>query len=277
MQQGAIGSVVLRSGWRFRGVEIAIVGAVLLVSSAIAARDARAVVFPVEVEFTIQPALGLYVTPGLTVAGSGTAVVNGSGAGGGALSSLALPAGLVVATGVTMPITDPLVAPVQGVVLTVANGAGSVAATGGGSLGGALPLSGTFRFCLFAACGAAIANLSVPLSPIGVGGSATLQGPVNVSVYGAPWTSGTAMVGAFGYFQTITGFVHGPSSNTSTAAQRGGTLQLVTPIAITTNLGVDNQAFAFGILTVRFVPEAATAMLLGSGIVVLCAMGRRSS
>lgn len=264
----------LHGGSPVRVAEIVFFLGLSLASSWIAPRDARAVVLPVEVEFMIQPALGLFVVLGPTVSGSGIAVVNGSGAGG-ALSSLALPGSIVVATGVTMPITDPLVAPVQGVILTVANGAGTVGATGGGSIGGALPVSGVFRFCLFAPCGAAIGNLSVPLTPIGVGGSATLQGAVNVSVYGAPWTTGSAMVGAFGYFQTITGFVHGPSSNTSTAAQPGGTLQLVTPIAITTNIGVDNQAFAFGILTVRFVPEAATAMLLGAGIVVLGALGRR--
>jgi hypothetical protein len=259
-------------GSSVRAVEIA--GLLLLASGWIAPRAARAVALPVEVEFTIQPTLGIFVTPGLTVSGAGTAIVNGSGAGGGALSSLALPAGVVVATGVVMPITDPLVAPVQGVQLTVANGAGTVGATGGGQIGGPLPASGVFRFCLFGPCGAAVANLIVPLSPVGVGGMATVQGPVNISVFGAPWTTGTAMLGALGY--TITGFVHGPSSNTSTAAQPGGTLQLVTPIAITTNIGVDNQAFAFGILTVRFVPEAATAMLLGAGIVMLGALGRRS-
>lgn len=260
---------------RVRAVQAVALAASLFALAWIAPRDAQAVALPVEVEFTLQPALGLFVVPGLTVSGTGTAIVNGSGAGA-QLASLALPAAIVVATGVTMPMTDPLVAPVEGVQLTVANAAGTVGATGVGPIGGALPLTGMFRFCLFAPCGAAIANLSVPLSPIGVGGVATLQGPVNVSVYGAPWTSGTAMVGAFGYFQTITGFVHGPSSNTSTAAQPGGTLQLVTPIAITTNLGADNLVFAFGILTVRFVPEAATATLLSAGIVALGAMGRRN-
>jgi predicted tellurium resistance membrane protein TerC len=82
------------------------------------------------------------------------------------------------------------------------------------------------------------------------------------------------MVGDFGYYQTITGFARGPASGTSSTAQPGGALQLVTPIAITTNLGVDNLIFAFGILTVRFVPEPAAGLLLGVSFALLLAIRR---
>jgi hypothetical protein len=258
-----------------RTIQTVALASMLVAAGWMASRDARAVALPVEVELTIQPAFGLYGTPGPTVFGNGIAIVNGSGAGG-HLSSLALPASLVATAGLTMPTTDPAVAPVMGLQLTVANAAGSVAATGGGHIAGVVALPGTFRFCLFAPCGGAIANLDVPLTPIGAGGSATVPGPVNVSVFGAPWTSGTAMVGAFGFNQTLTGFAHGPASGTSSTAQPGGTLQLVTPISITTNLGADNLIFAFGILTLRFVPEPGTALLVGAGALLLGAIGRRS-
>jgi hypothetical protein len=235
---------------------------------------ARAVVLPVEVEFALRITLNGLPYPGVATTGSGTAIVNGSGAGG-HLASLALPASLFATAGLTTSTTAPTVFPVVGLYLDVANGAGSVAETVGGKIGGAIPLGGVMRFCLFLPCGSAVANLSVPLSPIGVGGSAFVAAAVNVTVQGAPWTTGTAMRTHSPFTETITGFAHGPASGTSSTAQAGGVLQLVTPIAFTTDVAPANNLLAFGILTIRFVPEPGTALLLAGGIVALGTMGRR--
>ena len=95
---------------------------------------------------------------------------------------------------------------------------------------------------------------------------------VNVTVAGAPWTSGTVAIGA----STAHGFSHGPASHTSSTARASGVLQLVTPIFISTNLAGDFSAVpAFGVLNLHFVPEPATLVLVGAGLLVTAAIGRR--
>jgi hypothetical protein len=250
--------------------------ATLCVFGLLASRDARAVVLPVQIDFTIRLTYGAIVLPVLQTSGSGTAIVNGSGAGG-HLTSLSLPASLFSTAALTTPLTDPAAVPLVGLYLDVANGAGSVAESVGGKVRGAIPLAGSLRICLFAPCGAAVANLSVPLTPIGVGGSAFVVGAANLTVQGAPWTSGTAMLSRFPFTETASGFAHGPVSGTSSTAQAGGTLQLVTPIAFTTDIAPANNLLAFGILTIRFVPEPGTALLVAVGIVALGRIGTRKS
>ena len=64
-----------------------------------------------------------------------------------------------------------------------------------------------------------------------------------------------------------------PVSNTGNPS---GTIQLVTPIFISTNIaGASAVVPAFAILNLHFVPEPDTLMLLGSGIAGLVAFGRR--
>jgi hypothetical protein len=75
--------------------------------------------------------------------------------------------------------------------------------------------------------------------------------------------------------QTAMGFRHGPASLGSSTATASGVLQLVTPIVISTNLGVDLALLgAFAFLTLHFVPEPGTAVLLGAGVAALAALGR---
>jgi hypothetical protein len=55
-------------------------------------------------------------------------------------------------------------------------------------------------------------------------------------------------------------------------ASGAGTLVLVTPIKILTN--VAGNLAAFGVLSLTYVPEPGTALLLGLGVAGLAAVGR---
>jgi len=229
--------------------------------------DSRASVLPVDAELRIQ----IPTVAPLVIASAGVATVNGSG-GGAHVQSVALGPGVVAGGPVLIPLTGPIAATISAVQLVAANQPGTVAETGGGTLGGPIGLSGTLRFCLFGtsgSCADPLANLDVPLTPAGVGGSAAVAGLVGLTVFGAPWTTGTASVGTV----TAMGYRAGPASGTSSTAQAGGVIQLVTPIAILTNI----EAFlpAFATLTLRFVPEPTTLLLLGAGVLALALGGAR--
>jgi len=70
--------------------------------------------------------------------------------------------------------------------------------------------------------------------------------------------------------------VHGPLSETSTAARTSGVVQFVTPLQVDTH-GVPNlgKQAAFGTLRIRFIPEPVPAALLGTGALLLAELGRR--
>ncbi len=209
----------------------------------------------------------------ITVYGAGVATVNGSAAGV-HLNSLALPASPFATSDLVVPQTDPGAFPIQGFQVTAHNGAGAFAGgTGAGVLGGSLPILGVAKVCLFGDCPSAVANLSVPLSVVGAGGTATVTGGVNVTVIGAPWTTGTAFAGTL----SAMGYAHGPASLTSSTAQNSGSVRLVTPIFISTNLALSSVVPAFGFLTLHFVPEPGTIALVGMGIAALVGFGRSRS
>ena len=88
----------------------------------------------------------------------------------------------------------------------------------------------------------------------------------HVTVFGAPWTTGTAAIGVI----TAMGGA-APASNTGAAS---GTVSLVTPIYVHTNQGVDPVIPAFAFLDLHFVPEPGTLVLVGAGIVGLCRLGQ---
>ncbi|RIL07941.1 MAG: hypothetical protein DCC71_01040 [Proteobacteria bacterium] len=199
----------------------------------------------------------------LVVAGAGAAIVNGSGAPG-PITSLAIGTSVFAANALTTPVTDPAAFPVQGVQLTVHVQGGSFAgAAGSGGFGGAMPLYGNVRTCLFGACPVAISNLVVPLTVVGQGGWVTLMGAVGYTVAGAPWTTGTALAGT----QTRMGGV-------ATTASGMQTLTLVTPIVVRTPLTGLDPTLGFGVLTLHLVPEPGTLALLGAGVALLVALGR---
>jgi hypothetical protein len=190
--------------------------------------------------------------------GAGTAVVNGSG-GGGAINSLALAGGTFATAGIVLPVTDPGASPIKGLQLTASNQAGAFS---GAQLGGTMPLNGAVKVCLFGACSAAVANIAVPLNVVGAGGVAYVTGAVNLTVVGAPWTTGTVSIG------TIT------TMGAAAPASPSGTVSLVTPVFTSTNIGASAVVPVFGILTLHFVPEPGTLVLVGAGIAGLVSYGR---
>lgn len=219
--------------------------------------------------FTGELALQIAALDPIAVSGAGFAEVQGTAGNPSHLSSVRLEASPFAATGLPVTVTDPLVFPIAGVVATAHNGAGSFARNG--AIGGVMPVFGVAKVCLYAACASSpIANLSVPISVVGQGGSVTASGPVNVTVIGAPWTTGTAAIGTI----TAQGFARGPAGASSTLAA-SGSLRLVTPIFISTNIGGFAVVPAFGFLDLHFVPEPGTLVLLGAGLTALVAHGAR--
>jgi hypothetical protein len=196
----------------------------------------------------------MYASPGpltVVIPGSGTAAVNGLGVAG-HLTALGLAGGEFATLAYVVPQTDPPTGDaVVGVQITAANGAGDFSGAGGDTFGGVMPMNGVMKVCLFGtACSTALSNVSIPLSVVGKGGFAQITGAVSLTVVGAPWTTGTAAIGTI----TRMGGVS-PLSNTGAP---GGTLNLVTPIFISTNrTGVDVWP-AFGILNLHFfTPECS--------------------
>ena len=197
--------------------------------------------------------------------GSGVATVNGSG-GGGHLTAWTLPAGAFPTSSI-VTLTDTALAPVGGLWLTANNEAGSFSGTGG-----IMPLSGHAKVCLFAPCSMAPMMAWFPLSPVGQGGSISLGGAVNLTVSGAPWTTGTATAGSL---PPLAGFRHGPASGTSSTAAVSGVVQLVSPFMLSTNLSDPFRAIpGYATLTFHFVPEPGTFVLLFGSIAMLAAGGR---
>ncbi|RIL02026.1 MAG: hypothetical protein DCC71_16890 [Proteobacteria bacterium] len=232
--------------------------AALLVTVALAGAAAQAAPLAFTGSLSIQ--IGPY---GLGIAGDGVAEVDGQGH----LTSLALPAGAFRASGLVVSVTETAAYPVAGLQFTGSNAAGTFANPGGG----ALALLGAAKVCLFGPCSAAVANLTVPLDVVGQGGTTSVAGAVDVTVQGAAWTVGTAQIGT----ATAMGFAFGPDGQTSSTARASGRIQLVTPIRILTNLPGDLAVVpAFGILTLHFVPEPTTLLLLGAGLAAIAARAR---
>lgn len=220
--------------------------------------------------FTGELALRIVGLDSIPLPGAGFAMVEARPGEPGHLASLRLEESPFAATGLVVPVTDPDAYPIAGVVATVHNGAGSFAEQNG-SLAGILPILGVAKVCLYGACSEPVANLSVPVSVVGKGGAVTAAGPVDVTVVGAPWTTGTVAIGTL----TAMGFAYGPESGPSSTLQASGSIRLVTPIFISTNIGAFSVVPAFGFLTLHFVPEPGTLALLGSGVLALVAVARR--
>jgi len=152
----------------------------------------------------------------------------------------------------------------------------------GPGLGGTLPVAGLHIAC----CGPEIyetLTFDAAWGTLGVGGGTTGLttnfGKIIAEDF-APWQTSTAVLWT-GFSTTsgpatltAKGFVHGPSSATSTAAQTSGVLQLVTP---TQAISSPNVLFWPHVtrLTVRLLPEPGRFSLLLAGAALLAGLGGR--
>jgi hypothetical protein len=119
--------------------------------------------------------------------------------------------------------------------------------------------------------GGPTALLEVPLVAGAPGAQATWAGGgVSVTAVGAAWSAGTVVV----TLPTSMGGVRTTSfAGYDNRVGGVGTLQLVTPIRIDTN--ISGASLIWTSLRLTFVPEPATALLLGAGTLGLAAHGRR--
>jgi hypothetical protein len=230
--------------------------------------------------------------PPLEIQGTGVATVNGS-AEGIALETLAL-AGGVEGTA-TVPVTDPTAGALSTLEMSALLGSAALgpfhppAPVGMPQLDLAtLPVRGELRFCFlasacehsFLALGLADTTWSGAQVGVGVGGIVTAY-PVSayrMSLHAAPWTVRTATLpvetAGGGSFVAITsGIVHGPASFTGSTALTGGALELVTPIRVQSSGSLPLPIF--GRLSLHFVPEPASALLLSAGGLAIALAARR--
>jgi hypothetical protein len=240
-------------------------------------------------EFSVQVAT---LDP-IAVTAAGIATVNGSTNGSAHLDMLQIADGVFQAMEF-LEITDPGASPIAALSAAVSNATGTFSAPNVGStsgvFGGTMGVPGSAIVCLFTSTctgGAIVVPFTVDGKGVGLGGSptphATVGAAIAISVTGAGWTVGTvgAQSGPIdGPFTTAfqTGFAHGPASaELSSAAQASGVISLVTPVQVNTNIGPSGSLPVFGRLTLHFVPEPGTLILLGAGVAGLAAIGRKRS
>jgi hypothetical protein len=216
--------------------------------------------------FTGEIRFKILALPDVIIPGHGDVTLNGTG-GFGHLTQLDLAPGAfdVLQDGVLLPITDPAGAPIKGVQLNLANGVGAFQGTGNsGSFGGVMPLDGVGKVCLFTTCATAVANLTVPLNVVGSAGSAYASAAVNLTVKGAPWTTGTVAIGTASAMGGVL-----PVSNT---ASPGGDIQLVSPVFVSTNIGASAVVPIFVAMDIT-IPEPGQLALMATSVAALVALG----
>jgi hypothetical protein len=224
------------------------------------AGPARAAVLPVRGKLSFD--IGNLPSFGTTASFSVT--VNATA--GGEITEVTVPASVFATTGLLVSVTDPIAAPIEGLLITLHNAAGLFEKPFA-LVHGPMQIGGIARVCLFAACDHPMvpANLSVPLDVIGAAPYATAfeASAVNLTVSGAPWNTFSATF--------ATGTIHGPASQTSTVTVPGGVIRLVTPIFISTSIPSIASVAAVGILDLHVVPEPRALLLVGAGLVALAA------
>jgi hypothetical protein len=223
--------------------------------------------------------------PPLTIPGAGSVQVTGDGSF--HLLSLLLPGGAFGPINASLPVCG---AEINSVIFTdVGNLAGSFTGISGGPPGGGtMGLSGIAKICLPLGTPGCAAAVPFPFAPtaggagFGIGGTRIVPGAIGVTLKHAPWTIGQPVMTIHTPLSNVTmpalpgGFAHGPASLTSSTARLSGALQLVTVTKVFTSLtGAMPDLPMVGILTLHFVPEPGTALLLGSGVAALGVIARR--
>ncbi len=222
--------------------------------------------------------------PVYTIPGTGVAQGNGSG-GAGHLGSLALAGGSFGPASASLWFNNYSVQSVR--FTNLSNLGGSfLDLSGGPPGGGSMGLSGLAKICLNFDPSCLYVAVPVPLAPttggagFGIGGTAAFPGPVQVTMQNSAWTLGQPALTLHHSLSTVTtpqlpgGFAHGPATATSSTAQPSGVVQLVTVTRAFTSL---TDAFPelpiIGVLTLHFVPEPGTLLLLGAGATALALCG----
>jgi hypothetical protein len=199
------------------------------------------------------------------------------------LESFALPAGSFSVSGVTVPVTDPELQPITGLIGSFENEAGGFSSPGG-TLGGTMGLRmpgdpeepGIVEVCLLFSCEELIL-VEVPLSVLGEGGQETVETlGFSFTLTGAPWTIGTVSVPVDGGEETESGSL-------SVLGDGFLRVRLVTPIAIGVDAdaptGIPSQIAAFGLLDLEIAPapepDAAAAGIASAATLAALARRRR--
>jgi hypothetical protein len=248
---------------RSRVVRAAVVVLSTLAATPHAAHAAR---MPVSIHFEIDA----YRFPPIGLSSTGVATVYGW-ASPGSVASIT-PGRPAFAGSVVVPVLSPTLAPVTGLLLHASASTARVFYPFGGTLRGVTSLRGFLKACVFGAggCSDPVSNVVVPLTPVGAGGARVVAAAVDLTVIGAPWTTGTAALGTI----TRMGFADVFAAAT-TWAPPSEVIQLVTPVFVSTNIAPYAEVPTFATLTLRAVPEPVTLVLLGSGIAALVVAGRR--
>lgn len=187
------------------------------------------------------------------------------------LTQIGFNADLFAATQIFVPVTDPGVFPIAGIVATFSNDVADFIRADG-KFAGQMPLIGVNKVCLFGTCSAAVSNLSVPISVVGKGGNAFATAAVNLTVVGAPWTQGTAAIGAI----TRKGNAGGVTQMAAGMSTFTNDIELVTPIFVSTNIGASAIVPVFGGLNFMITstaPEPGTIAAIGAAMVTLVGVG----
>jgi hypothetical protein len=215
-------------------------------------------------QFQGQVSFAVWTLPGLVASGSGS---GSSGPGGITIFTTAWAwTGPVL---VTYPPTAAAPRPSQRILL-VAPGPCTFTAGGGpgGGLGGPCSLGGTLNVL---AGGAPF--LIVPLSGLGVAGRVNL-GPYGSYIDAQSWTAATATPTVAGSPLTSNGVPITTVGYDARTAGGLGTVKLVAPAGLMSTL-VGGNLPLFASMTLTFVPEPGTLLLVGLGIAGLGAAGRR--
>jgi hypothetical protein len=250
-------------------------------------------------------------TTGIGIGALGVIPFPGSGSGGSAQDEITVPAN-VFAGMVTVPVTGN--APITAIQVVV-NGNGAATFTGAlpsGPVSGQMAVNGAANILGSLGSGSFVL-VAVPLftthavgsaagNPIGlgVGGLISITGLQGgggyLRVENTDWTEGMVTVTGLPIMSTFTTNVHvkgsanspmmvtntyytGTGMYTGTDSRTPGGLgqvTLVSPSRVTTNIaGGTLILVTFGKLTLNFVPEPGTLLLLGSGVAGLAILGRR--